>query len=136
MLVFSPSCKNLTASVANTVQSAIRRSDIPELFLLADAILLSLDNVTSALVVHVPQITSQLAQDLPFMATESILLKLVAAGISRQEAHEQIRLVTLEAARVVKEEGGPADLVGRIKREEFFVRTLNPPPLAPLPRRY
>ncbi|KAL8869409.1 MAG: hypothetical protein Q9174_004292, partial [Haloplaca sp. 1 TL-2023] len=87
------------ASFANTLSdqwmertlddSAIRRMDIPEMFLLADAILISLDNVTSGLVVYPKRIAAHVQEELPFMITESIIMKLVAKGQSRQEAHEQ-----------------------------------------------
>lgn len=100
--------------------SAIRRIDIPEMFLLADAILLGLDNVTDGLVVYPKRIQSRVQEELPFMITESIIMKLVAQGESRQEAHEQIRILSQEAANTVKNEGKPNDLVARIKDTEFF----------------
>ncbi|KAL2221507.1 adenylosuccinate lyase [Thermoascus aurantiacus ATCC 26904] len=100
--------------------SAIRRIDIPEMFLLADSILIMLDNVTNGLVVYPAVIHSQLSQELPFMATENIIMKMVSHGASRQEAHEQIRLLSREAAHVVKMEGGKNDLIERIKKTEFF----------------
>ncbi|CAD6594391.1 MAG: adenylosuccinase ade13 [Alectoria sarmentosa] len=84
--------------------SAIRRIDIPEMFLLADAILLGLDNVTDGLVVYPKRIQSRVQEELPFMITESIIMKLVAHGESRQEAHEQIRILSQEAANTVKNE--------------------------------
>ena len=54
------------------------------------------------------------------MATENIIMRLVALGHSRQEAHEQIRVLSHEASGVVKKEGKPNDLIERIKRTEFF----------------
>lgn len=100
--------------------SAIRRIDIPEMFLLADAILLGLDNITDGLVVYPKRIQSRVQEELPFMITESIIMKLVAQGESRQEAHEQIRILSQEAANTVKNEGKPNDLVTRIKDTDFF----------------
>lgn len=100
--------------------SAIRRIDIPELFLLADAILLSLDNVTSGLVVYPKRVAARVQEELPFMITESIIMRLVAKGESRQEAHEQIRVLSHQAGAQVKNEGGTNDLVERIKKTEFF----------------
>ncbi|KAK2744369.1 adenylosuccinase ade13 [Myotisia sp. PD_48] len=100
--------------------SAIRRIDIPEMFLLADAILISLDNVTNGLVVYPAIINAQLSQELPFMATENIIMKLCSHGVSRQEAHEEIRVLSHQAAHVVKMEGGQNDLIERIKKTEFF----------------
>ncbi|KAL3427650.1 adenylosuccinate lyase [Phlyctema vagabunda] len=100
--------------------SSIRRITIPEMFLSADAILLCLDNVVSGLVVYPNTIRAHLMQELPFMATEVIIVKLVATGVSRQEAHEQIRVLSHQASDVVKKEGGKNDLIQRIKQCEFF----------------
>ncbi|GAW25434.1 putative adenylosuccinate lyase [Rosellinia necatrix] len=100
--------------------SAIRRMDIPDMFLLAEAILLGLDNITDGLVVYPKRIQSRVLEELPFMITESIIMKLVASGASRQEAHEEIRVLSHQAGAVVKNEGMPNDLVSRIKSNEFF----------------
>jgi adenylosuccinate lyase len=100
--------------------SAIRRIDIPEMFLLADAILIGLDNVTSGLVVYPKRIHARVMDELPFMITESIIMQLVAKGESRQEAHEQIRVLSHEAGNNVKNEGKENDLVKRIKATQFF----------------
>ncbi|KAI1387392.1 adenylosuccinate lyase [Hypoxylon trugodes] len=117
--------------------SAIRRIDIPEMFLLADAILLGLDNVTNGLVVYPKRIDARNRQELPFMITEAILMKVVSKGGSRQEAHEKVRVLSHEASHVVKHEGitssffnplaltssnigGNNDLVERIKKDEYF----------------
>lgn len=118
------------ASFANTLSdqwmertlddSAIRRIDIPEMFLLADAILLGLDNVTNGLVVYPKRIDARVQEELPFMITESIIMRLVAKGESRQEAHEQIRVLSHEAGHQVKHEGKSNDLVERIRKTEYF----------------
>jgi adenylosuccinate lyase len=118
------------ASFANTLadqwmertldDSAIRRIDIPEMFLLADAILLSLDNVTSGLVVYPRRVEARVHEELPFMITESIIMRLVAKGESRQEAHEQIRVLSHQAGSNVKNEGKNNDLVDRIRNTPFF----------------
>jgi adenylosuccinate lyase len=100
--------------------SAIRRIDIPEMFLLADAILITLDNVTNGLVVYPKRIEARVLEELPFMITESIIMKLVAKGESRQEAHEQIRVLSHQAGSAVKNDGKSNDLVSRIKATEFF----------------
>ncbi|GJN83293.1 adenylosuccinase ade13 [Purpureocillium lilacinum] len=100
--------------------SAIRRMDIPEMFFLADAIVTSLDHVCDGLVVFPAVINSQLMQELPYMASEEILIRMVNHGASRQVAHEEIRLLSREAAYHVKMEGGSNDLIERIKRTEFF----------------
>jgi adenylosuccinate lyase len=118
------------ASFANTLSdqwmertlddSAIRRMDIPEMFLLADAILLSLDNVTSGLVVYPKRVDARVQEELPFMITESIIMRLVAKGGDRQEAHEQIRVLSHQAGAQVKNEGKSNDLVDRIRQTKFF----------------
>ncbi|KAL8284806.1 hypothetical protein RB597_002059 [Gaeumannomyces tritici] len=100
--------------------SAIRRIDIPEMFLLADAILISLDNVTDGLVVYPATIRSRVMQELPFMATENIIMKLVAKGASRQEAHEEIRVLSHQASHAVKMEGKANDLIERIRGTAYF----------------
>jgi adenylosuccinate lyase len=93
---------------------------LAEIFLLADAVLGGLDNITSGLVVYPERIASRVQEELPFMITESLLIKLCAKGLSRQEAHEQIRILSHQAASVVKNEGKPNDLVPRIKATNFF----------------
>ncbi|KZL86800.1 adenylosuccinate lyase, partial [Colletotrichum incanum] len=100
--------------------SAIRRIDIPEMFLLADAILLSLDNITSGMVVYPEVIRAHVMEELPFMATENIIMKICAKGGSRQDAHEEIRVLSHQAADVVKKQGGKNDLIERIKTTEYF----------------
>ncbi|EFY93829.1 adenylosuccinate lyase [Metarhizium acridum CQMa 102] len=100
--------------------SAVRRMDLPEMFLLADAIIGSLDNITDGMVIYPKVIASRVQEQLPFMCAENIIMKLCAKGISRQEAHEQIRVLSHQAAGVVKLEGKPNDLIDRIKATEFF----------------
>ncbi|RDL40170.1 Adenylosuccinate lyase [Venustampulla echinocandica] len=100
--------------------SAIRRIYIPELFLSADAICMTLDNVVSGLVVYPKRIHSHIMEELPFQATEIIIMRLVALGKSRQDAHEEIRVLSHQASAVVKLEGGKNDLIQRIKQTEFF----------------
>ncbi|EFW99516.1 adenylosuccinate lyase [Grosmannia clavigera kw1407] len=100
--------------------SAVRRIDIPEMFLLADAILGGLDNITNGIVIYPKRIALRVQEELPFMITESIIVKLCALGASRQEAHEQIRVLSQEAGYAVKGEGKPNDLVQRIKANDFF----------------
>jgi adenylosuccinate lyase len=99
--------------------SAARRSEI-ETFLLADAVLIGLDDITSGLVVYPNRIAARVQEELPFMITESIIIKLVAKGQSPQETHEQIRVLSHQAGSVVKNEGRPNDLVSRIKSTAFF----------------
>lgn len=94
--------------------SAIRRMDIPQCFLLTDAILKLFINVTSDMVVFPSQIKKHLEAELPFMSTEKILMEAVAQGKSRQEVHEVIKDHSLASGRVVKEEGGENDLLKRL----------------------
>ncbi len=100
--------------------SAIRRIDIPEMFLIADSLCILLDNVSSGLVVYPAVINVRLQQELPFMATETIIMRMVEKGASRQETHEQIRVLSHPAGAVVKQEGKANDLVERIRKEKFF----------------
>ncbi|KAL5328289.1 hypothetical protein ACEPPN_001787 [Leptodophora sp. 'Broadleaf-Isolate-01'] len=100
--------------------SAIRRITLPEAFLAADAVLMTLDNVANGLVVYPAVIRSRVMAELPFMATENIIMKLVSKGGNRQEAHEEIRVLSHQASAVVKIEGKPNDLIERIKANPFF----------------
>ncbi len=97
--------------------SAIRRMDIPQAFLLADAILRILNNVTSNMVVFPKQIEKYLLLELPFMATEKILMMAVEKGESRQEMHEVVKEHSLAAGRNVKEFGGDNDLFTRLAND-------------------
>jgi len=94
--------------------SAIRRMDIPQAFLLTDAILKLYINITSQMVVFPKQIERHLRMELPFMSTEKILMEAVKKGKSRQEMHEVIKEHSLAAGKVVKEEGGDNDLLQRL----------------------
>jgi adenylosuccinate lyase len=103
-----------------TDRSAIRRIVIPEAFLTADTILLLLNNIFSALVVYPATIRKHIRAELPFMATENVIMEMVKSGASRQDCHEKIRVLSVAAARVVKEEGGDNDLLQRIRGDEYF----------------
>jgi adenylosuccinate lyase len=94
--------------------SAIRRMDIPQAFLLTDAILRLYLNITSGMVVFPKQIERHLRMELPFMATEKILMACVEKGKSRQEMHEIIKIHSIAAGKVVKEEGKDNDLLARL----------------------
>jgi adenylosuccinate lyase len=100
--------------------SANRRISISEAFLATDSILELYFNVASDLVVYPRVIEAHLRAELPFMATENILMKAVSAGGDRQELHERIRVHSMEAARQVKEEGLPNDLLHRIAEDPSF----------------
>jgi adenylosuccinate lyase len=100
--------------------SANRRLVIPQAFLAIDAILILYKNVTTGLVVYPQVIAKNLREELPFMATENILMAAVAAGGDRQALHERIRQHSQAAAGVVKEEGGENDLIARLKSDKAF----------------
>lgn len=108
--------------------SAIRRMDIPQCFLLADAILKLFVNISSDMVVFPAQVKKYLLAELPFMSTEKILMEAVEKGESRQDMHEVIKEHSLAAGRVVKEEGGDNDLLDRLAddpRIPFSLQELN-----------
>jgi adenylosuccinate lyase len=98
--------------------SAIRRMDIPQAFLLADAVLGLLINVGGGLIANTAAINNRMKVELPFLATEEILMASVEKGASRQVAHEVVRDHSVEAARLVKEEGRPNDLIERLAADE------------------
>lgn len=98
--------------------SAIRRMDIPQCFLLTDAILKLFVNITSDMVVFPKQTERHLLAELPFMSTEKILMAAVEKGESRQEMHEVIREHSFAAGKVVKELGGENDLLVRLGEDE------------------
>ena len=90
--------------------SANKRISIPEGFLAVDGILDLYLNITDGLVVYPKVIHAHLMKELPFMATETILMDAVKAGGDRQELHERIRIHSMEAGKAVKEEGKENDL--------------------------
>ena len=100
--------------------SAARRLVLPQAFLAADSVLLLSENVTSGLVVYPKVVAAALAAELPFMATESILMAAVAGGGDRQDLHERIRQHSQAAAAVIKEQGGANDLIGRLRADKAF----------------
>ena len=98
--------------------SAIRRMDIAQAFLLTDAILKLYVNITSDMVVYPKQIERYLRAELPFMATEKILMACVERGQSRQEMHEVIREHSVAAGLAVKEQGVENDLLIRLANDD------------------
>jgi adenylosuccinate lyase len=104
--------------------SANRRLVIPQAFLAVDAVLLLYHHVASGLVVYPHVVARNLSDELPFMATENILMAAVAAGGDRQELHEIIRQHSQAAAEQVKRRGLPNDLLDRLRADPAF------PPLA------
>jgi len=102
--------------------SANRRVVIAEAFLAVDGILQILINIADGLVVYPRVIAAHVAAELPFMATENILMAAVKAGGNRQELHEKIRLHSHAAAAQVKNLGKPNDLVGRLRADVAFAK--------------
>lgn len=100
--------------------SANKRLSVPEAFLAVDGILDLYLNVVDGLVVYPKVIEAHLMNELPFMATENIMMDAVKAGGDRQELHERIRQHSVAAGRVVKEEGKPNDLLDRIAGDPAF----------------
>jgi adenylosuccinate lyase len=104
--------------------SANKRLSIPEGFLAIDGILDLYLNVVDGLVVYPKVIESRLMKELPFMATENIMMDAVKAGGDRQELHEKIRQHSMEAGRMVKVEGKENDLLERIAADPSFGMTM------------
>ncbi len=94
--------------------SANKRLTIPQAFLAVDAILLIWNNIMNGIVVYPNRINKHIMEELPFMATEYIIMEEVKAGGDRQEIHEIIRVHSMEASKKVKEEGKENDLIERI----------------------
>ncbi|MCL2244677.1 MAG: adenylosuccinate lyase [Treponema sp.] len=100
--------------------SANRRIAIPEAFLAADAILMLVINIAGGLAVNSKMIEKHLNEELPFLATENILMYCVRKGGDRQALHERIRVHSLDAAKRVKQDGDDNDLIDRIARDASF----------------
>lgn len=100
--------------------SANRRLVIPESFLATDAILVLVQNIVRGLEVHPARIRRRLNDELPFMATEELIVRFVQAGGDRQEAHELIRVHSIAAARAVKDDGTHNDLLERLAADPAF----------------
>ena len=103
--------------------SANKRISVPEAFLAVDAVLELYINVVDGIVVYPKMIEKHLNEELPFMATENIMMAAVKKGGDRQELHERIRVLSMEAGKVVKVDGGENDLVDRIAADSMFSLT-------------
>jgi adenylosuccinate lyase len=115
--------------------SANRRLTIPESFLATDAILVLLENVARGLEVHPARVRSRVNAELPFMATEELLVRAVQRGGDRQTAHEIIRRHSVDAARAMKE-GLANDLLERLAGDAAFGVPLGDLQAAAAPERY
>ena len=100
--------------------SAIRRLSVPQAFLAIDACLILYRNITDGMVVYPKTIEKHLNEELPFMATEEILMAGVRAGGDRQDLHERIRVHSQAAAAEVKQQGLPNDLISRLQQDDGF----------------
>lgn len=116
-----------TAMVASTQwfertldDSANKRLSLPQAFLAIDAILIIWKNVLDGLVVYPKMIEKHVMAELPFMATEYIIMECVKNGGDRQELHERIRVHSMEAGKMVKIEAKENDLLERILADEYF----------------
>ncbi len=116
--------------------SANKRLSVPEGFLAIDGILDLYLNVVDGLVVYPKVIEKHMMAELPFMATENIMMDAVKAGGDRQELHERIRTLSMEAGRNVKVEGGENDLLERIAADPAFNLSLEELKKTMDPRRY
>ncbi len=121
---FVISLQNSSAMVAATQwfertldDSANKRLTIPQAFLAVDAILLIWNNIMNGIVVYENRIHKHIMEELPFMATEYIIMEEVKAGGNRQEIHETIRVHSMEASKKVKMEGKENDLIERIMND-------------------
>lgn len=119
------SLQNSSAMVAATQwfertldDSANKRLTIPQAFLAVDAILLIWNNIMNGIVVYENRIHKHIMEELPFMATEYIIMEEVKAGGDRQEIHEVIRVHSMEASKKVKIEGKENDLIERIMNDD------------------
>lgn len=102
--------------------SSNKRLSIPEPFLAIDGALQIVVNVSRGLVVYPKVIESYVKAELPFMATEEILMAAVQQGGDRQELHEAIRKHSQDASREVKQEGKPNDLIERLRKDAMFAK--------------
>ena len=100
--------------------SANRRVSLAEAFLSADVILNTFQNISEGLVVYPAVINKHINQELPFMASENIIVAMVKTGGNRQDCHEKIRVLSQEAAYQVKQKGLENDLIERVKKDSYF----------------
>ncbi len=103
--------------------SANKRLSVPEAFLACDAVLRIVQNVTSGMIVHEKVIRKHIMEELPFMASENIMMDAVLRGGDRQQLHERIRVHALEAGRNVKERGLSNNLIDLIAEDPLFGMT-------------
>jgi len=131
-LASSPAMTHAEQMLERTLDdSSNKRLVIPEAFLTADALCVLMHTVFSGLVVYPAVIDARVRAELPFIATEQILMQAVAAGGDRQALHERIRRHSQAAAEQIKRHGRANDLLERLKSDEAFAvvkwdKTLDP----------
>ncbi|MHC4307499.1 MAG: lyase family protein, partial [Planctomycetota bacterium] len=121
-------CNGLNTDFTSSVQwfertlddSANRRLVLPEMFVATDAMLDIVLGVVRDLSVYPKVIEKRVNEELPFLASESILMEAVKAGGNRQNLHEKIRKYSMETITLVKEEGADNDFIERVKKDEDF----------------
>ena len=120
----NPAFTSATQWIERTLDdSANKRISMAEGFLAVDSILNIMLNVTNGLVVYPKVVRQRVMKELPFMATENIMMSAVKKGGDRQELHERLRMHSIAAAKVVKEEGLENDLIDRICADDSFMLT-------------
>jgi adenylosuccinate lyase len=120
-LVLNPAFTSASQWFERTLDdSANKRIAIAETFLGTDAVLNIMLNVTDGLVVYPKVVTARVMKEIPFMATENIMMKAVQKGGDRQELHEKLRIHSRAAADVIKQDGGENDLIRRIAGDDDF----------------
>lgn len=120
-LVINPAFTAATQWFERTLDdSANKRIAIPEAYLAVDSILLILHNVADGMVVNEEMIRRRLAEELPFMATENLMMRSVKRGGDRQELHERVRQHSVAAGQRIKQQGLPNDLLERIAGDPAF----------------
>jgi adenylosuccinate lyase len=120
-LAYDPAITAATQWLERTLDdSANKRICIPEAFLAIDGVLILYGNISKNIVVYENVIKTNLMKELPFMATEEIIMNAVLKGGDRQELHEKIRVYSMESAREVKQFGRPNDLIDRIANDNTF----------------
>jgi len=104
----------------SSLTNANRRLILPESFLALDGLLDVLCNITDGLIVHESMVQANLHQEMPFLATERLMMEAVKLGADRQDAHEVVRQHAIEVARCIKEDGAENDLLERLSCEAMF----------------
>ena len=122
--VLNPAITSATQWLERTLDdSANKRLSVPEAFLATDAILRIYQNITDGLVVHEKVIEKHILEELPFMASENIMMDAVKRGGNRQDLHERIRVHSLEAGHNVKDLGQNNNLIDLIAEDPMFGMT-------------